>query len=255
MKTSILYLFIFLFSGTLMAQEEQEVSNETIADTTAKVKLNREERVAFRKEKVAKYKAWEMKHFNSPGKWYIGIEAGYGFPFLTTEPEAVPPVTFLGSSDFFQGATGVSYDKLLLSGQGGGFRTSLTVGKMFNHFVGLEFKLGYFAAVTDNLSTVNTPNFKATLNTDLFELQPIAFVTETLYTPAFKPLMSSVIDPLLHNILVTGLADWIATSIAPPLAQVDFCTLFTVIIGAFGSESTAIKESEQLFPSLNTSLY
>jgi hypothetical protein len=170
MKNSIIYLLIIFCFGSLSAQEVGD-SNVTLVDTTSdKIKLTKEERHAFRKEKVAQYIAWERKYFNSPGKWYIGLEAGYGFPFLTTEPEAVPPVTFLGSSNFFQGENGVTYDKLLLSGKGGGFRTSFVVGKMFNHFVGLEMKFGYFKGTTDNLSTINTPGFKATLDNDLYEL-------------------------------------------------------------------------------------
>lgn len=153
----------------IFASNAQE-AEETNDNKQEYIKLTKEERKEKRREAEQRYVEWERKYFNSPGKWYMALEAGYGFPFLTTEPEAVPPLLFIGNSFLEEKPDGSRFNKLLLSGQGGGHRIGLTVGKMFTRFVGFEVKMGYFKAVTDNLSTVNQPKFNAVLDTRLSEL-------------------------------------------------------------------------------------
>ena len=169
MKVLFQYILIGLFSiGSIYAQE---VTQENIpAESTERTKLSWAQKKEIRKQADAEYLAWERKYYNSPGKWYMSLEGGYSYPFLTTEPELVPPLFFLGNSDLTTSADGTSLNKLLLSSQGGGTRFALSVGKMFNRFVGMEMKLGYFVAREDNLSTINRPKYSSVLNTNLTEL-------------------------------------------------------------------------------------
>ncbi|MCB0502513.1 MAG: hypothetical protein KDD32_07505 [Bacteroidetes bacterium] len=169
MKILFQYIVIGVLSiGSIYAQEALEEVGT--ADVNERPKLTWEERKEIRKNADAEYLAWERKYFNSPGKWYMSFEGGYGFPFLTTEPELVPPLFFLGNSHLTINADGTSLNKLLLSGQGGGTRFGLSVGKMFNRFIGMEVKLGYFIAREDNLSTINKPKYYSELNTTLSEI-------------------------------------------------------------------------------------
>ena len=152
------------------ADTSDQTINKSEISNAPKLKLNWNQKKEIRKNADAEYYAWERKYFNSPGKWYMALGGGYGFPFLTTEPELVPPLYFLGNSNLQINKNGTSLNKALLSGQGGGGRINLTVGKMFNHFVGFEFAMGYFMAKKDNLSTINRPNYYSELNTDLSEI-------------------------------------------------------------------------------------
>ena len=167
MKFLISYILLFLTVFSLYAQEDVEQKNTE--DSAAKVKLTKEERKEIRKEAEFDYLTWERKYFNSPGKWYMSIEAGGSYPFLTTEPQTVPPLVFIGSSEYVEKANGDVINNLLLASQGGGIRMGFTVGKMFNRFVGMEVKLGYFKGDEDNLSTISRPKFNAVLNTTLSE--------------------------------------------------------------------------------------
>nr|MBP9135875.1 hypothetical protein [Chitinophagales bacterium] len=188
-KLFTIIILIFACQNLIFAQEEAisvedlvaativdsavaivEENNDIATDNSPRLKLNWNQKKQIRKQADADYFAWERKYFNSPGKWYMSIGGGYGFPFLTTEPELVPPLFFLGNSNLEINKNGTSLNKALLSGQGGGGRLNLTVGKMFNRFVGFEMAMGYFMAKKDNLSTINRPNYYSELNTDLTEI-------------------------------------------------------------------------------------
>ena len=188
-KLFTIIILIFACQNLIFAQEEAisvedlvaativdsavaivEENNDIATDNSPRLKLNWNQKKQIRKQADADYFAWERKYFNSPGKWYMSIGGGYGFPFLTTEPELVPPLFFLGNSNLEINKNGTSLNKALLSGQGGGGRLNLTVGKMFNRFVGFEMVMGYFMAKKDNLSTINRPNYYSELNTDLTEI-------------------------------------------------------------------------------------
>lgn len=174
MKKLLIYISLSIASTfSIFAQENEIIDSAVVSATNSAepgIKLKWNQKKQIRKQANLDYLAWERKYYNSPGKWYMSIGGGYGFPFLTTEPELVPPLFFLGNSDLTINKNGTATNNLLLSGQGGGARISLTVGKMFNRFVGFELGIGYFMAREDNLSTIQRPRYYSYLNTDLSEI-------------------------------------------------------------------------------------
>ncbi len=168
MKIIITYILLLLSVNIVFAQGESNKNSKP--EKPEKEKTTWKERRSIMKEYGDEYLAWERKHFNSPGKWYMAIEGGYGWPFLKTEPELVPPLLFLGNSDLTINNNGTSLNKLLMSSQGEGLRMGITLGKMFNRFVGFEGKIGYFISKEDNLSKIKTPYYNSRLDTRLSEL-------------------------------------------------------------------------------------
>lgn len=135
-----------------------------------KVKLTGKEIRELRQEKEAEYLAWERKYFNSPGKWYINLKGGYGWPMAVIRSEAIAPFEFLGSSVLTISTSGEVSDKLNLDSDGHGPRVALGIGYMFNRFIGFELELGYVNEIRKTRSSIHRPGLKTEFESDLFEL-------------------------------------------------------------------------------------
>lgn len=135
-----------------------------------KVKLSGKEIRELRKQKEEEYLAWERKYFNSPGKWFINVKGGYGWPLAVIKHESIAPFEFLGQSELTINANGELTDRLLLSSDGFGPRTNIGFGMMFNRFVGFELELGYINEIRQTRSQISSPLLKTKFESDLFEL-------------------------------------------------------------------------------------
>lgn len=161
-KYGLIFL-VLLTSGSLRAQESE-------SDKPEKVKLTGKEIRELREAKEAEYIAWERKYFNSPGKWFLNVKGGYGWPLAIIKSEAIAPYEFLGRSNLTISANGEISDKLNLSSDGHGPRFSIAFGRMFNRFIGFELEMGYINEIRKTRSSINSPYLKTEFESDLFEL-------------------------------------------------------------------------------------
>ena len=170
LQISIAAVLTILMCATSYAQAPVDQDQQSTASEVEKVKLTGKEIRAMRQAKEVEYIAWERKYFNSPGRFYMNVKGGYGWPLAIIKSEAIAPFEFLGKSNLTIDNAGNVSDQLNLDSDGHGGRVSIAAGMMFNRFIGFEVELGYIDEIAKTRSSINTPKLKTEFQSDLFEV-------------------------------------------------------------------------------------
>jgi hypothetical protein len=163
MKGLIAIWTVFAIGCSAAVQAQAPLAEE-------KEKRSGKEIRAMRQEKEREYIEWERTYFNSPGKWYLNVKGGYGWPLAVIQAEAIAPFEFLGASLLSITEGGQVSDRLNLNSDGHGPRVALGVGYMFNRFIGFELELGYINEIRKTRSSIDRPGLMTEFESDLFEL-------------------------------------------------------------------------------------
>jgi len=139
MRLLVCMLMLWCSVGILSAQEKAPINGwEIKKDPPQDFKRKKQ----FIKEELDKFDAQTSKYYNIPqGRFYIGLKAGYGLPFLTVNRRNIED--FFGINDYFESVDGTKLNRTVVTTDAGGPRYGAYMGVRFNQFISMELDVSF----------------------------------------------------------------------------------------------------------------